>query len=110
MNITLLDGGMGQELVRRSRNPAHPQWGAWVMMNEPEIVRDLHEEYLRAGARVITLNAYSINRSRLVKFGMPERLDELQAIAIDLAHRARDAVGTNAAIAGCLSPVIGSSS
>ena len=51
MDITLLDGGMGQELVRRSSQPAHPQWGAWVMMNEPEIVQALHEEYLRAGAR-----------------------------------------------------------
>ena len=106
--ITLLDGGMGQELVRRSRDPAHPQWGAWVMMNEPEVVQGLHEDYLRAGARVITLNAYSINRSRLTAFGMPERLGELQGIAINLARRARDAVGTEAAIAGCLPPLVGS--
>ena len=107
-DIVLLDGGMGQELVRRSADPAHPQWGAWVMMNEPERVQGLHEDYLRAGARVITLNAYSINRSRLAAFGMAERLAELQQTAIDLARRARDAVGVDAAIAGCLPPLIGS--
>ena len=107
-DIVLLDGGMGQELTIRSSNPAHPQWGAWVMMNEPEIVQGLHEDYLRAGAKVITLNSYSINRSRLAAFDMPERLGELQGIAIDLAKRARDAVGSDAAITGCLPPLIGS--
>ena len=108
MDITLLDGGMGQELVRRSSDPAHPQWGAWVMMQEPEIVQGLHEDYLRAGAKAITLNSYSINRSRLAAFDMPERLAELQGIAVDLARRARDAVNPDAALVGCLPPLIGS--
>ena len=88
-DIVLLDGGMGQELTRRSKDPAHPQWGAWVMMNEPEIVQGLHEEYIRAGATAITLNSYSINRSRLSAFDMPERLGELQQIAVDLASGGR---------------------
>lgn len=108
MDIVLLDGGMGQELVRRSSNPAHPQWGAWVMMNEPEVVQGLHEDYLRAGAKAITLNSYSINRSRLTAFDMPERLGELQGIAIDLARRARDATAEDAALIGCLPPLVGS--
>ena len=108
MDVILLDGGMGQELVRRSSNPAHPQWGAWVMMQEPDIVQGLHEDYLRAGAMGITLNSYSINRSRLTNFKMPERLGELQGIALDLARRARDAVGTEASLIGCLPPLIGS--
>ena len=107
-DIVLLDGGMGQELTRRSKDPAHPQWGAWVMMNEPEIVQGLHEEYIRAGATAITLNSYSINRSRLAAFGMAERLAELQQIAIDLASRARDAAGVDTTLVGCLPPLIGS--
>ena len=107
-DIVLLDGGMGQELTRRSKDPAHPQWGAWVMMNEPEIVQGLHEEYIRAGATAITLNSYSINRSRLSAFDMPERLGELQQIAVDLASRARDAVGADTTLVGCLPPLIGS--
>lgn len=107
-DIVLLDGGMGQELTRRSKNPAHPQWGAYVMMQEPEIVQGLHEEYIRAGATAITLNSYSINRSRLTTFKMPERLSELQQIAIDLASNARDTVGEEVALIGCLPPLIGS--
>ena len=107
-DVVLLDGGMGQELTRRSKDPAHPQWGAWVMMNEPEIVQALHEEYIRAGAKAITINAYSINRSRLTNFDMPDRLAELQGIALDLAARARDAVGSDTTILGCLPPLVGS--
>ena len=53
--ITLLDGGMGQELVARSSRPAGPLWSAEVMMHEPEIVQAAHRDFLAAGASVITL-------------------------------------------------------
>ncbi|MEM7189650.1 MAG: homocysteine S-methyltransferase family protein [Pseudomonadota bacterium] len=107
-DIVLLDGGMGQELVRRSKKPAHKQWGAYVMMQEPEIVQEVHEEYLRAGARVITLNTYSSTPGRFERFGMPERFEEVQHLGIDLAKAARDAVGAEALIAGCMPPLVGS--
>lgn len=108
MDIILLDGGMGQELVTRSTRPKHPQWGARVLIDEPGLVQQVHEDYLRAGARVITLNSYSVTPGRFDKFGMPERFEEMEQAAIRLAHRARDAVGADAAIAGCLSPLVGS--
>lgn len=108
MNVVLLDGGMGQELVRRSSDPAHPQWSAWVMMHEPEIVQGLHEDYLRAGARVLTLNTYATTRQRFEKFGTLDQFVPLQMRAVDLAKGARDAVGVEATIAGCLPPLVGS--
>jgi len=108
MNITLLDGGMGQELVRRSSDPAHPQWSAWVMMHEPEIVQDLHEDYLRAGARVLTLNTYSATPTRFATFETEDQFEPLQMKAVELARAACDAVGVDAAIAGCLPPLVGS--
>jgi len=107
-DIVLLDGGMGQELVRRSANPAHPQWSAHVMMNEPEIVQAAHADYLRAGARVLTLNTYSTTRSRFAEFGMPERVAPLQRKAIALARGAMEETGIAATLAGCLPPLVGS--
>ena len=59
MKIMLLDGGMGQELCNRSSNAIHAEWGGWVMRHEPHLVQELHEDYLRAGATVITLNTYA---------------------------------------------------
>ena len=106
--IVLLDGGMGQELVRRSSRPAHPQWAAHVLREEPEIVEGLHADYLRAGARVITLNSYSTTPSRFRAFNVMDQFAPLQRRAVDLAHGARDQVGVEARIAGCLPPLTGS--
>ena len=85
--ITLLDGGIGQELLRRSANPAHPMWSAKVLLDEPEIVQAAHEDFIRAGAQVITINAYSATPERLEQNGKPEWFKLLQAKAIELAKR-----------------------
>ena len=36
--IVLLDGGMGQELIAKSKQKPHPMWSAKVLLDEPEIV------------------------------------------------------------------------
>lgn len=104
--ITLLDGGMGQELIRRSSQPPSPLWSAHVMMNEPEIVEAVHGEYVAAGAQVITLNAYSATPERLARDASEDLFEPLQAKAIEIAQRATS--GSNAKIAGCLPPLFGS--
>jgi S-methylmethionine-dependent homocysteine/selenocysteine methylase len=106
--ITLLDGGMGQELIRRSAQPAHPMWSAHVMLDEPGIVQAVHGEYLRAGARVLTLNTYSTTPGRFARFGMPEQFAPMQRRAFELARAAIDETGIEASIAGCLPPLVGS--
>ena len=108
MNVVLLDGGMGQELVRRSSQPAHPQWSAFVMMHEPQIVQAVHEDYLRAGARVLTLNTYATTPGRFARFGTQDQFEPLQLKAVELALAARESTGIEAAIAGCLPPLRGS--
>ena len=63
--VVLLDGGMGQELVKRGAVKESPMWGAQVLMDTPELVRQLHVEFIQAGAKVITLNSYSLTPERL---------------------------------------------
>ena len=77
-NIVLLDGGMGQELIARSANPPSPLWSANVMMNEPDIVEAVHAEYVAAGAKVLTLNSYSVTPERLGRDGNEEMFQPLQ--------------------------------
>ena len=104
--ITLLDGGMGQELIKRSPGEPTALWSARVMMDDPELVKDVHLDYIRAGARVITVNAYSATRDRLEPHGFGDRFEELQRRACELALRARDESGEEVAIAGCLPPLM----
>lgn len=103
--ITLMDGGMGQELLRRWNQPPTPLWSARVMMDAPELVQQLHLDFIRAGARMITVNAYSVTRCRLEPQGAGELFGKLQQLACDLANRARDASGVDVTIAGCLPPL-----
>lgn len=105
--IILTDGGMGQELVRRSKSEPTPLWSARVLIDEPDLVRDLHAEFIRAGARVITLNTYSATPERLAREGAEDLFRPLQKRGIELARQACDEAG-DAAIAGCLSPLFGS--
>ena len=106
MEITLLDGGMGQELCNRSSNPIHAEWGGWVMRHEPHLVQELHQDYLRAGANVITLNAYATTpRVSADTHGQTRDFEGEQMHAIELAHAARKAAGPGARIAGTLPPL-----
>ena len=54
--IILLDGGMGQELIKNSKSDPHPLWSTYVMLEEPDLVRKAHVDFIEAGASVITLN------------------------------------------------------
>lgn len=105
--VILTDGGMGQELVRRSKSEPTPLWSARVLIDEPDLVRDLHVEFIRSGARVITINTYSATPERLAREGAEDLFKPLQKRGIELARQACDEAG-DAAIAGCLSPLFGS--
>ncbi|MEM8500297.1 MAG: homocysteine S-methyltransferase family protein [Pseudomonadota bacterium] len=107
--VVLLDGGMGQELVRRSGKAPTPLWSTQVLLDQPELVRDLHIDFIRAGARVITLNTYTATPNRLARDSDAALFKPLQQSAINLAHEARDRAGVEGVrIAGCLPPLVAS--
>jgi len=107
--ITLLDGGMGQELLRRSARTITPMWSADIMLNEPILVRDLHREFIDSGASVITLNTYTATPQRLKRENELGQLENLHQSAM---HAAKEAIELaqckNVAIAGCLPPLVAS--
>ena len=56
LDISLLDGGVGQEIQNRSMIKAHPLWSIKVMFDQPDIVVQVHKDFILSGARVITIN------------------------------------------------------
>ncbi|CUK11510.1 Homocysteine S-methyltransferase [Ruegeria denitrificans] len=105
-DITLLDGSIGQELVKRSGDRATPLWSTRVMMDHPDLVADVHGEYFRRGATVATTNTYAVHRSRLARVGMEDQVPNLIDTALTQAERARE--GAEARIAGSLGPLLAS--
>lgn len=103
MGITLLDGGMGQELIARSGAAPTPLWATQVMLDNPQLVQDIHTDYFSAGADIATTNSYAIHRDRLMPFGVEEQFIPLHVSACEIALRARDAHG-GGLIAGSIGP------
>ena len=103
-DITLLDGGMGQELVARSGDDPTPLWATRVMLDHPGLVRDIHADYFAAGATIATTNTYAIHHDRLARFGLDPMFHALHLRALAEAHEARAAHGSGR-IAGSLGPL-----
>ena len=106
--IWLLDGGMGQELIKNSKSDPHPLWSTYVMLEEPDLVRKAHVDFIEAGASVITLNTYSTTPERLEANDLLAKFSFFQKKAIDLAREAIDHTQKNVLIAGCLPPLVAS--
>ncbi|WP_171230621.1 homocysteine S-methyltransferase family protein [Ruegeria sp. HKCCA4008] len=105
-DITLLDGSIGQELVKRSGDQATPLWSTRVMIDHPDLVAEVHRDYFSRGATVATTNTYAVHRSRLVRVGMEDQMPTLIDTALTQAERARAATGGR--IAGALGPLLAS--
>ncbi|SHH25995.1 homocysteine S-methyltransferase [Cognatiyoonia sediminum] len=101
--ITLLDGGMGQELVRLA-GKATGMWSNQALFDRPEHVRQVHDAYFAAGADVATTNTYAVLPDRFEAYDVLDRLDEMTVRACELAVAARDAHGSGI-IAGSMGPM-----
>ena len=106
--ITLLDGGMGQELFLRSNKPATPLFSAQAMLDDPEMVTQLHCDFIDAGAELICLNAYAATPERMARDADPSVFEKAQKAAISAALTARDNSQKPVRIAGCLPPLVAS--
>ena len=107
-SITILDGGLGRELAKRGAPFRQPEWSALAMIEAPEIVRDVHRDFIQSGAAVITTNSYA-----LVPFHIGEErfAQEAQSLAVSAGEMARAAVeleGTATKVAGSIPPLFGS--
>jgi S-methylmethionine-dependent homocysteine/selenocysteine methylase len=102
--ITLLDGGMGQELVARSGDAPTPLWATRVMIDHPGLVKEIHADYFAAGASVATTNTYNILHDRLEGVGLDGVYHALHLRALAEAHEAKAEAGRGM-IAGSMGPL-----
>lgn len=87
----ILDGAFGTELQRRGYSTKLPLWSAQALFDHPDIVRDIHEEYILAGADIITTNTFRTQRRTLIKAGLEKDTERINQLAVQLAVEAREA-------------------
>jgi 5-methyltetrahydrofolate--homocysteine methyltransferase len=83
-DTVLLDGGMGTLL--QDKGLADGGAGELWNVERPDVIRDCHEAYAAAGARILTTNTFGGTRPRLQMHGLEDRVHELNRAAAEIAR------------------------
>ena len=108
--IAILDGAMGTMIQRYKLQEAdyrgerfrdHPKDikgnNEMLQLVKPEVLREIHSQYLAAGADIIETNTFGGNRVRLGAFGLAEKLRKINEAGVRLAREAAYEVGSQLA-------------
>lgn len=98
--VVVADGAMGTALYERGVF-INQSFDA-LCLARPELVAEVHREYLAAGAELLETNTFGANRARLAGHGLEEQVREINAAAVRLA---RAAAGDEAWVGGSMGPV-----
>ncbi len=105
-DVLVFDGAMGTEIYRR--NVFVNQCFDELCLSKPDMIREIHSQYCQAGAEVLTTNTFGANRLDLSKFGLGEKMHEINAAAVALARKIADSAPHRVFVAGSVGPVIAS--
>ena len=87
----LIDGATGTELEVRNVPMVKDGWNAAATLTHPEVVQQVHEDYIKLGAELIITNTFSTARAVLEHIGMGADFEALNVNAVKLARAARAA-------------------
>ena len=99
-NIYVFDGAVGTRLYDKGIyiNRSYDE----LNLVAPDLVREVHEEYVKAGADIIETNSFSATRHKLQPYGLEGKLREINVAA---ARIAREAAGKKVFVAGAIGPL-----
>ena len=88
----IIDGGTGSEMEKRGAKMEEKGWSASCTLTAPNLLRAIHEDYIRAGAEVIIANTFSTSKHVLEQCGIGHQFEEMNATAVRIALESRDNV------------------
>ena len=99
-NIYVFDGAVGTRLYDKGVyiNRSYDE----LNLTSPELVREVHEEYVKAGADIIETNSFGATRQKLLPYGLEGKLRDINIAA---ARIAREAAGDRVYVAGAIGPL-----
>jgi S-methylmethionine-dependent homocysteine/selenocysteine methylase len=102
-----MDGAMGTELSQRGVSTPLPLWSAQALLDSPGIVRSIHEDYVQAGADIVTACTFRATPRALAKVGKAAEAERLVTRAVSLAREAADRArgSREILVAGALAPL-----
>lgn len=96
----VFDGAMGTLLYSRGifLNVCYDE----LVLRQPDLIRDIHREYVRAGAELLETNTFGANPVKLAQYGLAGDTERINQAAAALA---RDAAGSRASVLGAIGPL-----
>ena len=98
--ILILDGAMGTVLQGRGLQGNSELFN----LTNPEAITEIHSEYIKAGAEIITTNSFGANRISQAELGLADRAADMAEAAARLARKAADKAGRKVWVAGSVGP------
>jgi len=87
----ILDGALATELEKHGRDLNHPLWSAKLLQDEPELIKQVHLDYLHAGADCLITASYQATFQGFRAQGIDQaKAEQLMQRSVDLALEARD--------------------
>jgi methionine synthase I (cobalamin-dependent)/5,10-methylenetetrahydrofolate reductase len=102
--LLICDGAMGTMLHASgcALDRALPE----VNLSDPKLVATIHESYVAAGADIVQTNTFGANRLWLADHGYPDKVDEINQVAVRIAREASERGHREVFVAGAVSPAV----
>ncbi|MDW8648836.1 homocysteine S-methyltransferase [Streptococcus suis] len=91
--FVILHGALGTELEFRGHDVSGKLWSAKYLLENPQYIKDIHKDYICAGADLVTTSTYQATFEGLAEAGLSQaEAEKLIRLTVDLAKEARDEV------------------
>jgi methionine synthase / methylenetetrahydrofolate reductase(NADPH) len=101
--IVVFDGAMGTMLY--SKGVFINQCYDELNLRAPDLIRDVHRAYVKAGAEIIETNSFGANRLKLTQYGLETQVHEMNKAAAAIAREVADAAAKPVLVAGAVGPL-----
>ena len=99
----ILDGAIGAELEKKGAKMHKDLWCGTCSVESPDLVKKVHEEYILAGADIITTNTYATTPIGMKQYGFDDQINDFNKKSVQIAKEAVKNSNKDIAVAGSVS-------
>lgn len=98
-SVIIGDGAMGTMVQKSTDNSSSAPES--IMLKKPDLILNIHKQYMEAGSNLIETNTFGANRLKLLSLGLADKVQEINEKAVKIA---RQAAGKTGLVAGSIGP------
>ena len=99
----ILEGAIGAELEKKGAKMHKDLWCGTCSVESPDLVKKVHEEYILAGADIITTNTYATTPIGMKQYGFTDQINDFNKKSVQIAKEAVKNSNKDIAVAGSVS-------